>query len=228
MPYFSDHNVLFVHIPKNAGKAIENSFGIKFQGVHSSLGGRSLLSGASKLLLNLTSSGIAKSSLHGALDITFPAQHLTINEIELLAPDIFAKSKSRKFAVLRNPYTRAVSIFRHFNTNKHAFTAKNLGIFLEHWDDSFIALHQRIIKRAQVDFIFDRQGKVGVDKLIRFEKIDEDIKKLIADWGIEAQPLLQIGSPISDELRTELLTNSNKKKIERIFGCDFEKWESLG
>ena len=223
MPYFPQHRILFIHIPKNAGKAIESALNIKFQGNHSLLGTRSLPNRFFKLLLDKTSSKEAKQLLHGTLDVSLPAQHLTLNEIELLTPSLSYNSQSRKFAVLRNPFDRAVSIFIHLRTHKEEINVQNFDKFLKSWGAS--TKEENIIKRPQSLYITNSSGAVGIDKVLRFEELENDFNNLLAEWDINASPLRQLGGKVSDDIRSELLVNSTKKRIEMIYAHDFEIWE---
>lgn len=228
MPYFPEHRTLFIHIPKNAGKAIESALKIKFLGDNSLVGARPLSNRFSKLLLNISSSKEPKKLLHGTLDFSLPAQHLTLNEIELLLPNILNNSESRKFAILRNPYERAVSIFSHLRTNKIAINLQNFDKFLKALEsDEVGTLPERIMTRPQSNYIINSSGAIGVDNLLRFEYLKEDFNNLLVEYNIIADPLCQVGGKISDEMRSALLVNSTKKQIERIYSHDFEIWESI-
>ena len=228
MPYFPRHRTLFIHIPKNAGKAIESALKIRFHDDTSVVGTRSLTNRFFKLLLDKTSSKEAKQLLHGTLDASLPAQHLTLNEIELLAPSISHNSKSRKFAILRNPFERAVSIFNHLRINKEEINFRNFDKFLKTWEpNEFSTKEENIMKRPQSSYITNWKGAIGVDKVLRFEELERDFNNLLVEWNITADPLRQVGGKISEEVRSELLVNSTKKQIERIYCHDFEIWESF-
>jgi hypothetical protein len=228
MPYFPEHRTLFIHIPKNAGKAIESALKIKFYGDHSLVGARPLSNRFSKLLLNMTSSKEPKQLLHGTLDFSLPAQHLTLNEIALLLPNILNNSESKKFAILRNPYERAVSIFSHLRTNKIVINRQNFDKFLKDLEmGELCTLPERIMTRPQSSFIINSSGAIGVDNLLRFECLEKDFNNLLVEYNITAAPLCQVGDKISPEMRSALLVNSTKKQIERIYSRDFEIWESI-
>jgi hypothetical protein len=75
MPIFHKHKLIFIHIPKNAGKSIEAGF-LGRKGPDS--GKRSHLNAACKLLMRLTSKPVPQRDLLGSLDYTFAAQHMTL------------------------------------------------------------------------------------------------------------------------------------------------------
>lgn len=101
MPYIEEHNLLFIHIPKTGGVAIERALGIKAANEP-----KKLISKQGELIEGVT---------------TVP-QHFTPDILrERLGEDIY--ESSIKFAVVRNPYTRVLS--EYFYRNKSG----NMGKF---------------------------------------------------------------------------------------------------
>ena len=65
MPLLADQRLIFIHIPKNAGKSIEEYF----LGPHGpSMGTRTFANRAAKYLLNKTTNEKAKRNLLGSYD----------------------------------------------------------------------------------------------------------------------------------------------------------------
>ena len=94
MPYIEKHNLLFIHIPKTGGTAIERALGIKAANEP-----KKLISKQKELIEGVR---------------TVP-QHFTPDILrERLGEDIY--ESSIKFAVVRNPYTRVLS--EYFYRNK--------------------------------------------------------------------------------------------------------------
>jgi hypothetical protein len=94
MPYIEKHNLLFIHIPKTGGTAIERALGIK-----SANEPKKLISKQKELIEGVK---------------TVP-QHFTPDILrERLGEDVY--ESSIKFAVVRNPYTRVLS--EYFYRNK--------------------------------------------------------------------------------------------------------------
>lgn len=94
MPYIEQHNLLFIHIPKTGGVAIERALGIKAANEP-----KKLISKQKELIEGVR---------------TVP-QHFTPDILrERLGEDIY--ESSIKFTVVRNPYTRVLS--EYFYRNK--------------------------------------------------------------------------------------------------------------
>jgi len=116
MPLLNNGRLLFIHVPKNAGKSIEHAFGLSERS-----GSRSLLNKFAKLLLNKTSNDSARNQLHGSYDYTFSSQHFTFKEIVNLGLlDLNALNNITTLSVVRNPYDRAVSSVLHYHYNNIA------------------------------------------------------------------------------------------------------------
>ena len=82
MPVFHDTGTIFVHIPKNAGKSIEQAL-LQDKGSPRDRG-RSFGNRAAKAIERATQSRFARRYFIGTIDCTLTSQHLTFNEIEHL------------------------------------------------------------------------------------------------------------------------------------------------
>ena len=100
MPYIKQHNLLFIHIPKTGGTAIERALGIKAANEP-----KKLISKQKELIEGVR---------------TVP-QHFTPDILrERLGEDVY--ENSIKFVVVRNPYTRVLS--EYFYRNKSGNMSK--------------------------------------------------------------------------------------------------------
>lgn len=87
MPFLLDYNLLFVHIPKTGGSSIEKKFGIDKQ--------------------NRDECFTYTEERYN--NIIFAPQHFTPDLIEQHYPELYKSSK--KFTIVRNPYTKMISEF---------------------------------------------------------------------------------------------------------------------
>lgn len=182
MPIDYKSSVLFLHIPKNAGKSIEtNIFGNKF--IKKNNYSRSLINKGAKFLLNKSNSNLYKENFFGLLDYTFVSQHMTLCELRNI--NFLNKIESSsliRFSVIRNPYSRMKSIINHWfpliskimgknniNNQDDFINAIEIWQNLEPFDHNLLA-H----KRNQFEFLVDEGGEIKVENLLRFENISLD------------------------------------------------------
>lgn len=223
MPILNDGKLLFVHIPKNAGKTIEYSFLNDF----GRLGRRSPLNRFLTLASRLTASSDAKKFLHGTVDQALCSQHLTFQEIQLLNLVPNARLEAMvKFAVIRDPRSRSISSYRHFYPAEVP-TADSFARFLSEWYDSPSADHNECAhKRSQRAFVVDCAGLVAIPNLLRFENLHLEFEVFCDAHGFSAPQLPEKRPTSADSLSDRLLNKRNKAQIETKFRDDFELYET--
>lgn len=165
----NEFSCLFVHIPKTAGQSIEqffmNQLGLTWE------------SGRDHLLLgNNTdpSKGTEKLSHLSA------AEYTRCGYIEQAKFNQFFK-----FSFVRNPWERIVSEYRYRNYFHH----RSFRDFLRNrlpkagWDDKYRHI------MSQYDMLHDKQGKLLVDFVGRFETLQADFDRICSRLGIEDSQL---------------------------------------
>ena len=92
-----------------------------------------------------------------------------------------------KFAIVRNPYDRFVSVCAMLNKRnpsygggERAFMKRALAV---------PRFQERVLVRPQAEFLIDRTGDVGVDFVGRFETLQESFDAACRQIGIRAVPL---------------------------------------
>lgn len=128
-----------------------------------------------------------------------------------------------KFAVIRNPYDRAVSLY-HFLTQKESHhrhaTVKDMTFhrFLEHVGEK----HWRH-DETQLRCVGDRSGRILLDRILRFETLDRDFAALAAELGLPGAPRLPRSNTSEHGAHTEYLDDPKTRALlERLFAVDFE------
>lgn len=223
MPVFLDLALLFVHIPKNAGRSIEQALSGDEQAPHG--GRRSMLNRAAHALSVLTAPKDVRSRLVGTLDQVLVAQHLTYGEMDLLG--LLPLDKYEPFAVCRNPYDRAVSSVSHFtDARTHAATPKTPEEFeraLFAWLDREPADHnERAHRRPQIDYILDRRGRRAVETVLRYETLGDDFSAFMARIGQPHITLPWHGRSKRSRDHRDYLTTAARARVEAAFGDDIE------
>jgi len=232
MPFFPDHNALFIHIPKNAGRSIETA--LFPAGVGSASGRRRWVNRAAHLAQMWTTNPIAPRYLVGTCDVSLSAQHLTLAEIRLLGllPEQAALPVFT-FCVVRNPYARALSSVWHFRkrlADRYRLDdrpdAAQFERALAAWADIEPPDHNlRAHQRPQADFVFSRENRNAMDMTLRFERLGEDFETLKARIGATGAVLPWVGrSPRPRIECAELLTAPARRVVERLYGADFEQF----
>ncbi len=223
MPRFAELNLLFIHIPKNAGRSVEQAL---LRDKASPDGGRrSVLSRFSKLLQNFSASQFAEERLIGTIDRSFAAQHLTFGEMEMLG----LIAEETPFAVVRNPFDRAVSSVFHFRQGGSSAAPSDPADFetmLEHWLDRSAKDHNdRAHRRTQHDFVINMQGQIAVPHLLRFENLQDDFAQFLDARGISGINLPQRGKSKRIDGYRDYFTPNARALVEREYARDLEHFK---
>lgn len=118
-----------------------------------------------------------------------------------------------KFTVVRNPYKRTFSYYKHFCTqNKVECSFLD---FLNILKNKIYYKNTPMIVFPQSFFVYDVEGQVGVDKIYKFE----NIKNLEDDFNISLD-FLNKGDYSQEEYLNEL-TNECIEFIQDYFCIDF-------
>lgn len=178
-----------------------------------------------------TQSAVPRKYLLGSLDVVLTAQHLTYLEIELLG--LLSRSQLSEaliFATIRDPYARAVSSVGHFAhrfADEYTLDAKptpaQIERALEFWQSLDSEDHNvRAHRRAQSDFLVDRDGKLVTDRLMRLENLQADFAALCGDLGIAGVDLPHTGKGRVGGALEQLYTARSRRLVEQMFSRDFE------
>lgn len=217
-------NHLFIHIPKNAGRSIEEFFSVRNKNDLLKPPRRNLLNLFAKYLLNISCNSENKNKLWGSIDYVLCSQHLSYQEIELLELiNLEQLSRIKTFAVVRNPFSRAVSTFKHFKKDHESFET-----FIHRFFKNTISSdHNKIAhRRSQLDFLIDTNGDFCVDDILRFENIINDFEKFCKKYNYKNPNNLKHIGKNSDEFSYRNYYNTKTKEIiSDIFSDDLNFFE---
>lgn len=223
MPIIDKYHLIFIHIPKNAGKSIEDAL----MGVGASRKGRRTnLNRAAKYLEKITEDKKVKETLIGSLDYTLCTQHLTYQEIEILrltTPDKLSTYK--KFAVIRNPYDRIISTIMHFYRNEKIESSIDFQAFLQKWLSKEPKDHNQIAhRRTQTEFLTGKEKLLDCE-IIQFENINTDFELFCKQNGINVDTLGWSGKQRAERDYRSFHTEITKKITEKYFEEDLENFK---
>ena len=135
--------------------------------------------------------------------------HESINELRYLN-DI---SDAHSFAVVRNPYSRALSYYYHAQRQGQKFESLEdfLRTVIEPKGYGFKKKKTPYIIYDQAHYV-TRNGKIDVDKIYRFENLSEMEK----DFGME------LGRNMVGKYHPRELNTTEKSLVEQAYARDFE------
>jgi len=133
--------------------------------------------------------------------------------IQLLQNNII-DDKVFKFSVVRNPYTRTYSYYHHFmKINSCSLTLNDFLWIIKrkiHFNET------PLIQYPQNFYILNEDGKIGVDKLYRYENLHE----LEIDLNCKFDKI-NVGNYKKDSYYKDY-TNDNINLVKEIFFDDFK------
>jgi hypothetical protein len=148
-------------------------------------------------------------------------QHLLAHQIrQEVGEEIFGAYF--KFAVVRNPWDRAVSQFCYtrIRTDLHEL----IGMTAETSFSDYLTRiegHEHVQWQPQVDFVHDADGSTLIDLVGRFERLEQDAGSIFKRLGLEASTLPHSNASDRRPYR-EYFDTSSRRRIERLYGKDIE------
>ena len=190
MPFIHEHDLLFVHIPKTGGTSIEKKFNIEK----------------------------CYDNCYGSEELVFPAkntifsqQHYTPDLIKDLYENWFNNYK--KFTIVRNPYTRAISEY---------FFRNHVSIFDDDlfytWICNF-CITGYILDHAlpQSDYFIGAE----YDYVLKFESLNDDFKNMCVELGIDPELGHHNKSAVDCGNCVEKLSQKSIETINKKYTDDF-------
>lgn len=135
----------------------------------------------------------AGSSIKTAIGLT-KKNHLTVKEIiDTHGVGQIVFKNTYKFAVVRNPWDRALSQYK-YRVKTNQCNMKDEPIPFKDWvkktygkeKDSFYYSNPKMFL-PQVDWLKDYNGEIRINKILRFENLNEEFSAVLKDIGIEKQ-----------------------------------------
>ena len=199
MPVSHKLKIIFIHIPKNAGESIENTLGIY--------------------------GGNPDETLWGVINDRCVLQHLTASELK----DHFLPSETWdnyfKFAVVRNPWSKAVSEYNWYLRRDPKISFYKWVHSLKTYLESNKITHIEEVGHniEQFKYIYDKNGNILVDRILRFENIKAEFNTLSAEknWNVELLNITTTASRNKIDFQ-RYYDHDTIAKIAEIYSRDIE------
>jgi hypothetical protein len=204
----SNPDVLFFWIPKSAGTSINDAL--------ESMGGQKLVE------LDAIEHWNPKRGIHTFGHIS--TQYLL--DAGLLCPDYFARSW--KFAIVRNPFDRAVSVYEYFKKVQTLPQNTSFKLFChmlaEHWHAPVGGYHclDRNHMNPQVGWLLDAKGTLMTDDLIQIEAIETLPELMKQRTGLTFPTVLNRLNPSNRKAIAEYYDDETLPLVQHAYAKDFE------
>jgi hypothetical protein len=135
-------------------------------------------------------------------------------------------SKYYKFAVVRSPYSRVVSLYNYlkYPSGLHQFVEKWLReqfkLKAKYTEEQHGYEGEYHFVRPQVDFVCDASGKIIVDDIFRLEEIGDCYSQIQANSGLKS-PLAHVNSSKKRRAKVDDLSESSIATILELYETDF-------
>lgn len=216
--FYKQKDLIFIHIPKTAGCSIEHILIKEYE-----KNNKAFFQEAPSFQQKIKKV-MVKNKQWG--------QHFSLREIQELykIQDI---NKCIKFCVVRNPWDRAVSEFLYLNKMKGCAckSLKEIPRSFQKYVTSDFKCSWKNHISPQVDFIKNKEGKIFMDSIIKFEKLEEQVLKTFDILGINhVDALPKINLSINSKMRKvnpywAFYNKETKKIIEKKYEEDIDFFE---
>ena len=151
--------------------------------------------------------------------------HISVREIrQLLTTDIW--ETYYKFAIVRNPFDRFISVCSFLNRGNDEFRSNPIG-----WMKAALRrpkFKNRVLVRPQLHQLVDANNKLGLDYIGRYEDLQKSIDSIMSNLGLPITHLNKRNSSAHadyrnyyDEELQEIVASYYKGDLE-LFGYDFQ------
>lgn len=227
--------LLFIHIPKNSGTSIEATLDKKYNTSMSSIYSFFTKNTPNiikyvlfnkplfvykylNILLNFIKYNLSNNSFiyNSKYFHTFPI-HYKASHMHNIVSNY---SEFITFAIIRNPYSRAISLFVYTHPVQW-ITVENFNLFLDNLIINKLQMYTTFFDN-QKSYIMDENNKQIVTNILKFENLNSDWDEFSQknDLNLPILSKLNVNS-MSSTKTAKLLTDVTREKIYLIYKEDF-------
>jgi len=227
MPYFKDKNILFIHIPKNAGMYIEKQLGIPKQIVSykKPTDAPSLYEfiklKAKKIIKKNYIINLEKKYLYGQFGGAYIFQHASLSEILTYRMlDIEDIENAIILAVHRHPVDRIKSIYKYWGFYKK--------MSFDEFCENYVKSPKNIINnfgllmhlKSQYSYVAYAGHFTDKVEWIKFENLYDDFQKIINKYNLDIKLEKSV---VNNSNKCDIKVSKNSLKIiEKAYKDDFD------
>lgn len=154
-------------------------------------------------------------------------RHMKPRELRILHPGIFASC--HKVAFVRNPWDRLISIYFFTTEKRYGFppmeklSKRAIRAAVRDYRDGIGArkVGGKRVGGYQIDWLSGGEGKILVDRVCRFEKIEEEYVSLMKLTGYVSRRLPRVNNTTHRNYRS-YYTSETRALVRRLLAVDIE------
>jgi hypothetical protein len=132
-----------------------------------------------------------------------------------------------KFTIERHPYDKAVSYANFHMGYRRYTTGHSMCVALEEIPPEIDRLIEagKLREKIQNYRLYSIDEKVGVDRIMRYERLDDDFRDVLRELGFPGTadlPFVKVGQRDKSVPAKELLTGTQRRWIQEVCAAEFE------